>query len=186
MRKTQTMSRARVGFGSALAVAAIVGFGVGLTAAAPGSHVSEASALAPLAHGQSPFRVSLLPVSFKDVKGQQTLELEAMLQNRDKQTQRAIASIQIENDRGEIVSKAVVSPIRTLASDEEAFASSITTEGLSDGFYRIRSHAVFAVDEGISGSETESVYVHIQKGQLTVLPMSDWFAKSRINEVRQQ
>lgn len=97
---------------------------------------------------------------------------------------RSIASVQVEDDRGNIVEPAKLSPHVDLAPATELAGTEVAVGALADGWYRLRAQAVF-VDKAnpreAAGAETDSLYLEVRDGDIYIVDMADWFAGSNAN-----
>lgn len=100
---------------------------------------------------------------------------------------RSIASVQIEDDRGNLIQPAKVTPRMELAPATEVAGGEVALPALADGWYRLRAQAVFvdpASPKEALGSETDSLYLEVRGGEIYIVDMAEWFAGSNANQGR--
>lgn len=174
-------SRARVVTSTAFAC-------LGMLAGAAAGHVTRTDAPSPERRSagapESGFYLHLEPARIaRDGAGERLTLATRVGTTRDLGT-RAIASVQVEDDRGAIVQPAKVTPRLAVGARSELAGGDVALAPLADGFYRVRGHAVFVDPQRTTealGSETDSLYLEVRDGELSIIDMSDWFARSNVN-----
>jgi hypothetical protein len=132
------------------------------------------------------FSVSLEPISIqRHGSDGEELELVSEIDTALEKPMRSMVSVRIADDRGlEIVPKAV-SPMISLEAKSRTSGGHFRVPPLPDGWYQVIASAVFAEDSNrkeLRGSETASLYLHVEQGAINIVDPDEWYANSNSGE----
>lgn len=146
----------------------------------PGTVAAASAELAP----ESGYYLRVEPARVTRDHGREQLTIASRVGTTKQAKTRSIASVQIEDDRGNVVEPARVTPRIDLAPASELAGLEVALPALSDGWYRVRAQAVFvdpASPQETLGSETDSLYLEVRDGEIFIVDMAAWFAGSNAN-----
>ncbi len=144
------------------------------------SHETRAStvraARAPVGHGEtSSFYVVARPTL---TTASREVQIELEIGNRETHGVVAATGIRVENDQGVEIQRPRALPTETIGANEEHTLDVHLTD-LPEGYLQVRVSASnqTATDAGRLSDET-SLFLHVYRGEVTVLEFSDWMHSS--------